>query len=82
MRRALLADGAGQATGVDAADPDPPAAGQPVGQVRLGAPVRRFRRIPANHHALGDRVAGLVVFGVDADIADMGKGEGDDLPGV
>ncbi len=82
VRRALLPDRAGQAPGVDAADADPAAPGQPRRQ-RLGrAPVRRLGRVPLHHQAGGDGVCRLVVLGLDADVADMGEGEGHDLPGI
>ena len=44
-----------------------------------GAPVARFGRVPFHHHAVGDGVGGFIIVGVDADVADMREGEGDDL---
>ena len=82
MRRALLADRAGQAAGIDAADADAAAACHPDGQFLGRAPVRGQRRVPPHHHPGGDGVLRLVILGGDAGIADMGEGEGDDLAGI
>jgi hypothetical protein len=62
--------------------PDAARALQPAHEVARGAPVRRLRRVPFHHHPLGHRIAGFVILGVHADIADMGEGEGHDLPGI
>ncbi len=43
------------------------------------APVRRLGRVPFHDQAGGDGIGGLVILGGDADIADMGEGEGHDL---
>ncbi len=82
MRRALLADRTGQAPRVDATDGDTPAPLQPFGQGLRRAPAAGGGRIPFDHHALGHRIGGFVIIGVHADIADMRKGEGHDLPGI
>ena len=82
VRRALLADRAGQAAGVDPADADPALLGQPAGKLLGGAPVGGLGRVPLHHHARGHRLGGLVVLGIDADIADMGEGEGHHLAGI
>jgi hypothetical protein len=82
MRRALLADRAGQPARVEPADGDP-ARAPPASPTEVArAPVRRLGRVPFHHHALGHRVGGFVILGVHADIADMGEGEGHDLPGI
>jgi hypothetical protein len=62
--------------------PTRPVRSSQLDEVARGAPVRRLRRVPFHHHALGDRIAGFVILGVHADIADMGEGEGHDLPGI
>jgi hypothetical protein len=80
MRRALLPDRARQAPRVEPADADAARALQPADEVARRAPVRRLRRVPFDDHALGHRIAGFVILGVHADIADMGEGEGHDLP--
>ena len=82
MRRALLANGAGQAAGVDPAHADAALGGQPLHQIARGAPVRRFGRVPFHDQAGGNRIGRLVIFGGDADVADMREGEGHDLPGI
>ena len=82
VRRPLLADRAGQAAGVDAADADPAAPLHPVCQVRGRAPVRRLGRVPLDDDARRHRVRRLVIQRGHAGVADVGKGEGHDLRGV
>ena len=82
MRRALLANGACQAAGVDAADSDAPAPMQPGRKMLCRAPVAGLCRVPFHHHARGHRIGGFIIVGVYAHIADMGKGKGDNLPGI
>ena len=82
VRGALEADRPGEPPGVDAADADPPAPGQPAAEIVRRAPARRLRRVPLDHHARGDGVGGLVVLGVYPDVTDMWEREGDDLTGV
>ena len=56
--------------------------GMSVAQLPGGAPVGGIGRAPPDDHALGHRVLRLVILGVHADIADMGEGEGHNLPGI
>ena len=86
VRHALLADEAGQRARVDAGDADDAARLQPGVEVARGAVVRRLGDVgldDAAAHAGGRRhVDRLDVLVVDADVADVREGEGDDLPGV
>ena len=59
-----------------------PARPQPGVQMLRRPPVRRLRDVLLHHQAAGRDRGGLEVLDVGADIADMGKGEGDDLAGV
>ena len=83
---ALLADERGQRARVDAGDADDAARLQPLVEVPGGAVVRRIGDVgledAAAHARGGGHVDGLDVLVVDADIADMGEGEGDDLAGI
>ncbi len=83
---ALLADQRGERAGVDAGKADDAAGFEPVVEVARGAVVRRRGDVGVQDDAARPRrrrhVDGLDVVLVGADIADMGKGEGDDLPGV
>ena len=82
VRGALLPDRAGQAARVNAADTDAAALAQPFSQFLRRAPVRWFRRVPFDNHALGHRFGAFVIFGGDAGIADMREGESHDLTGI
>src|SRR5690606_749892 len=80
--RALLAQQAGQATGVDAADADDIVLAKVFRQRLPGAPVRMQAR-HVTHDQPGDRHrGGLDVQRVHAGIADVRIGEGDDLLAV
>ena len=80
--RAAVADTAGDRPRVDAADTRQIVALQPVVE-RLGRPpVGRLGDVAAQHHAARGGVDALDVLEIGADIADMGEGEGDDLPGI
>ena len=82
MGRTALANGAGQAPGVDAADSDPAVRRHPCVQIPPGPPARRCARNRPDHHARGLGCGGFVVFGVDAGVADVREGENHDLPRV
>jgi hypothetical protein len=79
---ALVAQVAGEPASVDARDGADAMAGQPLFQRLLGPPVRGQRREGTEHRTGGIRCVGLHVLRVHADIADMRKREGDDLPGI
>jgi hypothetical protein len=79
MRRALLADCAGQAAGIYAADRNSTPCGQPLRQVLCRAPVAVIGRHPFYDHAGRDWICGLVILGVRAGIADVREGECHDL---
>ena len=86
VRHALFADECGEGAGVDAGKPDDAAAFQPGIEVACGAVVRRRRDRGMQNDAARARrrreVDGLDVFVIGADVADMRKGEGDDLAGI
>ena len=79
--RALLADHAGHSAGIHTGKTDTPVRLEP-GIERLDvAEVGRRRHILAHDTAQSPRRRALHVLGIGADIADMGEGKGDDLPG-
>ncbi len=80
--RALVAQVAGEAAGVDAADPGHAVTHQQVVEAPLRAPVAVVRREVAHHDTCAERTVALGVVVVDAVVADVRVGEGDDLPGV
>ena len=82
MWRALLPDGAGQASGVDAANSDASTRGQPKCDFLMRPPAGWVCRVPFHHHARRKRICGLVIFRRDTGIADMWEGEGDDLASI
>ena len=86
VRHALLADQRGQRARVDAGDADDAARLQPLVEVARRAEVRRLGDVglqnAAAHAGARRGVDRLDVFLVGADIADMRKGEGDDLAGI
>ena len=86
VRHALLADEGGERAGIEAGKPDDAAAFQPSVEVPRRAVVRRLRDRRMQHDAArtGRRreVDRLDIFVVGADISDVGKREGDDLPGI
>src|SRR5579862_799157 len=83
VRHAFFANEGGERAGVDAGKPDDAAALQPGIEMFCGAIVRRLGDGGMQHHAARARrrreVDGLDVVLVGADVADMGKREGDDL---
>ena len=82
MERARQADAAGQRAGVDARQPDLAQLCQPFREIAFGAEIARRGHLFAHHAANRTFDMAFKVFGVDPDIADMGKGEGDDLRGI
>ena len=86
VRHAALANERSQRAGVETGKPNDAAAFQPGIEMARGPVVRRRRDRRVQHHAARARrrreVDGLDVFLVGADIADVRKGEGDDLPGI
>ena len=82
VRHAVLADQARQAAGVDAGEAHDVVALQPDVEVLGVAIVRRVGDEGFDDQAAGGGGDGLDVFGVGAGVADMGKGEADDLGGV
>ena len=86
VRHALGADQAGERAGVDAGEPDDAARLEPLVEVPRRPVVRGVGDVGAQDDAARARrrrhVDGLDVLLVGADIADVGKREGDDLPGI
>ncbi len=82
MRCALLANGTGQAPRVHTTNRNTSTRSQPIRQLLRRTPVRRFGRVPFDNHAIRNGISGFVIFGIHADIADVGKGECHDLPGI
>ena len=86
VRHAVDPNAAGERAGVDAGDTDDAARLEPVVEVAGRAVIRGLGDRGVQHHAArprrGRHVHGLDVVLVGADIADMGEGEGDDLPGI
>ena len=84
--RTLLADQGGQRARVDARHGDDAAPLQPFVEMAAGAVVRWRGDVGAENGAnrAGAHRRGQIldVLGVGPDIADMGKGEGDDLAGI
>ena len=81
-RRALVADMTGQLSRIDAREPDNAVRAQPRIERLRRAVIGRLGDRCAHDEAARRRRHRLDVFGVGADIADMRKGEGDDLPGI
>ncbi len=77
-----LADVAGEAAGVDAGDPGHAGELQPGVEVDGAAPVRRAAGQVAHDDAPAERSPALGVQRRHPVVADVGVGEGDDLPGV
>ncbi len=86
VRHALAADQRGQRAGIDAGEADDAARLQPLVEMPGGAVVRGVGDPGAQDHAARARrrrhVHRLDVFLVGADIADMRKGESDELAGI
>ena len=86
VRHTVFADPRGQSAGVDAGDADDVALLEPGVELFSGAVVRRIGDVGLENDAADARQGGHVhrldVFVIGADIADMGKGEGDDLAGI
>ena len=79
--RAAIADAAGQAAGIDAGDSNDAVAGEPGVEVLRRAEVRRLGNIHPQHATARRRCQRLDILGIRTDIADVGKGKGDDLTG-
>ena len=71
----------GERARVHPGDAGDPARAQPEVQPLGGAPVGRGGHVLLHHQAARGDGGRLLVLGIGADIADMGEGEGDDLPG-
>ena len=85
VRHALVADQRGESARIHTADGDDAARRKPRIEVLRRPIIGRLGDLAPQHaaaHAAGRQAPGLHVLGVGADIADMGKGEGDDLPGI
>ncbi len=86
VRHALAADQCRERASVDAAETDDTAGFQPLVEMLGGPVIRRIGDRGAQDDATGARrcrhVQRLDVLVVGADIADMGEGECDDLPGI
>ena len=80
--RTGVADAPGERACVDAGDADQTAAGEPVIQPARCAEIGRPGRVHAQHEAARGRRIRLHILAIGADIADMRKCEGDDLPGI
>ncbi len=81
-RRAAIADADRQRPRIHPGQTGDPLRPQPRIQVLHCPPVRRLRDVLLHHEAARGDGGGLDILGVGADIADMGKGERDDLPGI
>ena len=79
---APIAQMPGEPARIDARDAHQIVGAQPVVEMPLGAVARRPGHLGAQHQPARGGGGRLEVLGVRADVADMGKGEGDDLPGV
>ena len=82
LRRAQLADAAGERAGVDAADARKAHGREPGVEMLEGAEVGRIGDVGPQDEAARRGRDGLHVLLVGADVADMREGEGDDLGGV
>ena len=81
-RRPAIANAAGQPAGVGAGQPRHPVTGQPGVQIAFGPMIGGGRDLGAGDQPHGRRIDGFDVGAIGADIADMRKGEGDQLAGV
>ena len=82
LHGAVVADVAHQLAGVDALDGDDVVLAQEAGQVLGGAEVARALAHVAHDKAAAEQTARLHVLGVDAVVADLRVGHGDDLARV
>ena len=80
--RPLFANDAGQAAGVDSADGGNRVVDEIALQALRRAPARLTPRHLAKHHAAAMHDRRLVIVIVGAVIAEVGRGEGDDLAGI
>ena len=80
--RALFPDHAGERAGVDARQADAAMRRHPFVERRDIAEIARLGHILPHDAAQRVRVVGLDILIIGADIADMGEGEIDDLPGI
>src|SRR5690606_34187550 len=81
VRRACFTDIMREAAGIDAGDADQAARDQPVVERAGSAPVGGIGNAGADDKAVRRAPLSLDILVVEADIADMGEGEGDDLAG-
>ena len=79
---AFHADQAGKRAGIDARKPDPAIGCHPVAKMLRAAEIGRAGHILSNDCAQRMRVVCLNILRICADIADMRKGEVNDLPGI
>ena len=79
VRRSLVANEAGQAPCIDPVQPDDAVRFEPRIERLLGAVIGRFGRQVADHETARRRGGRFEILVIGADIADMGKGERDDL---
>ena len=77
-----IAEVAGDASRVDPGDPDQAARLEPAIEMLRGAEVRGLGDRRPQHDAAGVAVDGFDVFVVGADVADVRKGERDQLAGI
>ena len=82
IRRSIDADQAGQRAGVDAGDTDAAIGLHPGIKMLRAAEIRRIGHILTHDRAQRMGVQRLHILWVGTNIADMGKGEVDDLPGI
>ena len=81
-RRAGVTDTTSQGAGVDAGNPGKIVGNHPGLKRPIAPPVRRVGRQLAGDHAKRRRRVRFMVLGIGPDIADMRKGESDDLAGI
>ena len=79
---ALLAQDSRQLARVDVGDADDVARREELPEILRAPPTRGQRRQVANHESRGKDAPRFRIFGIDADVADMGIGQRDDLTGV
>ena len=81
VRRAAVADAPRQTARIDARNRHQFVGLEPFVEIRRRAPVGRFGDVGAQDAAAHRGLVGFHVFEVGADVADVGKGEGDHLSG-
>jgi len=80
--RAAIADARGQRAGINAGKPRHAVGNQPSVQMPRGTVIGRLRDILLHDQPARGGCEGFDIFLIGADIADMGEGEGNDLPGI